>query len=186
MLALQWGDIDFEKATVHINNRVGTDRTPPFEIKDSDTRTIPIPSHTIDILVKWQSEAPEGVPYVVLDQERYKLVLSKWHKLRKEKKTWRNRLMANNSLRDFKQHLKRANIKPDGKLSIHTLRKSAGQNWADVLQMNVVKELMGHSSIATTAEFYNQVDKQHRIQAANSIQNMLEKAAETESQTAKG
>ena len=42
--------------------------------------------------------------------------------------------------------------------------------------MNVVKELMGHSNIATTAEFYNQVDSDHEAKAARVIQNLLESA----------
>ncbi len=76
--------------------------------------------------------------------------------------------MVNNVLRDFKGHSRQAGIKPTGKLTIHTLRKSCGQNWADHMSMHVVKELMGHSSIATTQEFYTQVDKDHQIQAAQS------------------
>ena len=61
-----------------------------------------------------------------------------------------------------------------GKFTVHTLRKCAGQNWADYLPMNVVKELMGHSNIATTAEFYNQVDRDHELKAARVIQSLLE------------
>jgi hypothetical protein len=34
------------------------------------------------------------------------------------------------------------------------------------LPMNFVKELMEHSSIATTAEFYNEVDADHEAKAA--------------------
>ena len=36
------------------------------------------------------------------------------------------------------------------------------------------KELMGHSNISTTAEFYNQVDRDHEMKAARVIQNLLE------------
>ncbi|OHB52628.1 MAG: hypothetical protein A2Y12_03670 [Planctomycetes bacterium GWF2_42_9] len=176
LFALQWGDVDFEKNTITVASREGTDRTPPFEVKDSESRLIPVPAHTISILAQWQAQAPQGVPYVMLDDERYQLVLAKWRKLRKEGKPWRNRLMVNNVGRELSRHLKNAGIKLDGKFSIHTLRKSCGQNWADVLPMNVVKELMGHADISTTAEFYNQVDKTHRLLAANSIQTLLEAA----------
>jgi len=84
--------------------------------------------------------------------------------------------MVNNVLREFKRHFKRAGIKPVGKLTVHTLRKSCGQNWADHLPMNVVKELMGHSKVETTLEFYNQVDAQHEEQAARVIQRLIENA----------
>ena len=82
--------------------------------------------------------------------------------------------MVNNVLRDFKGHIKKAGIKAIGKLTIHTLRKSCGQNWADNLPINVVKELMGHSSISTTEEFYTQVDRDHERKAARVIQQMLD------------
>ena len=42
------------------------------------------------------------------------------------------------------------------------------------LPMNVVKELMGHSNISTTAEFYNQVDRDHELKAARVIQRLLD------------
>lgn len=50
-------------------------------------------------------------------------------------------------------------------MTIHTRGKSCGQNWAHNLPMNAVKELIGHSNIETTAEFYNQVDAQHEAKA---------------------
>lgn len=98
----------------------------------------------------------------------------KWRQLKTEGKPWFNRYMINNVLRDFKSHYTRAGIKAVGKLIIHTLRKSAGQNWADYLPMNVVKELMGHSKAETTLEYYSQVDKDHEKKAAQVLQNMLE------------
>ena len=44
--------------------------------------------------------------------------------------------------------------------------------------MNVVKELMGHASITTTAEFYSKVCDEHEAQAQRVGQAMLT-AAET-------
>lgn len=46
-------------------------------------------------------------------------------------------------------------------MTIHGFRKSCGQNWANCLPMNVVKEFMGHSDIKTTAEFYTTVSDDH-------------------------
>ncbi len=84
--------------------------------------------------------------------------------------------MVNNVLREFKRHCKRAGIKPVGKLTVHTLRKNCGQNWANHLPMNVVKELMGHSKAETALKYYNQVDKNHEQKAARVIQKMIENA----------
>jgi site-specific recombinase XerD len=41
--------------------------------------------------------------------------------------------------------------------------------------MNVVKELMGHSDISTTAEFYNTVGRDHERKAARVVQRLLDR-----------
>ena len=87
---------------------------------------------------------------------------------------WKNRYVINNVLRNFKGHVKRAGLKPIGKFTVHTLRKCTGQNWADYLSMNVVKALMDHSNISTTAEFYNIVDRDHEKKAAKVVQQLLD------------
>jgi integrase len=81
--------------------------------------------------------------------------------------------MANNVLREFNRHVRKAAIKPNGTLSIHTLRKSCIQNWANELPINVTEELAGHSSIATTHKYYLQVDEYNRAKAAAVIDSLL-------------
>ena len=174
LVSLTWNDIDFERGLLIIQNRVGTPDMPPFDLKDYEQRQIPLPEHTINLLLEWQGEAPENVPFILLTRERYERVLKRWDGLQKTKKPWRNRYMVNNVNRDFKSHYRRAGIKPVGAFTIHTLRKCCGGNWAERLPMHVVKELMGHSTIATTQEFYLQVDDDHRAKAAESIQEMIE------------
>jgi hypothetical protein len=44
---------------------------------------------------------------------------------------------------------------------------------ADHLPIHVVKELMGHSDIATTQKFYSQVEKYQRWKAATVIQALV-------------
>ena len=175
VFSLTWNDVDFEKGILIIANREGTADMPPFLVKDHEARRIPLPPHTIDFLTQLQAQAPEGVPYILLTGERCERVRKKWRELCKEGEPWLNRYMVHNVLRQFKKHCKRAEIKPVAKLTIHTFRKSCGQNWADHLPMNVVKELMGHSDIATTVEFYNQVDEDHLAKAASVVQDLVEK-----------
>jgi integrase len=176
LFSLTWNDMDFENSRLIISNRRGTADMPPFHVKDHEARNIPLPPHTIDLLTEWQAQAPEAVPYILLTKERYNRVRAKWQKLQNQRKPWRNRYMVNNVLREFKRHSKHAGIRPVGSLTVHTLRKSCGQNWADHLPMNVVKELMGHSKAETTLEYYSQVDKDHEEKAARVVQKMIESA----------
>jgi len=134
-----------------------------------------LPKHTLDILAQLQTEAPERIPYVLLNEKRYRTVIAKWQRFQQKGRPWQNRDMANNVLRDFKRHLKWTGIKPNGTLFVHTLRKASGQNWANHLPPNITKELMGHASIAATMKFYSQVDKDHRKKAANVIDALVSK-----------
>lgn len=172
-LALQWDGIDFERGQVIIASRPGTDDWPPFFVKDHEKRSIPLPAFTLNLLTAWQAQAPENVPFVLLSKERCKHIRTKWRQLRKQGKPWLNCYWQNNTLRNFKVQVKRAGIIPVGVLTIHSLRKSAAQNWADRLPMNVTKEFLGHQSISTTQEFYTQVDKHHEKIAKNYVEKLL-------------
>jgi integrase len=173
-----WPDIDFDAGVLHIRNRPGTDKMPPFTVKDKECRVIPLPDATLDILAAYQQVAPVGVPYILLTSERYEQVLRRWHKVRKAKGEWNPRYLHNNVLRDFRAHAKRAGIKSEiGKLNFHDLRKACAQNWADSgLPINVTKEFLGHSDVATTTKHYSKVDALHMEYAVKAMNEMLESA----------
>jgi integrase len=175
LVSLMWPDIDFEKAEVGIHNRLVTTTIPPFHVKDYEARRIPLPKHTLDILadLKAYNEATDQTPFILLDDQQYKTVLAKWRTYQQQGRAWRNQDMVNNTLREFRRHLRQARIKPNGTLSIHTLRKSCIQNWANELPINVTKELAGHSSIETTQKYYLQVDEYHRVKAAAVIEALV-------------
>jgi len=78
LFSLTWNDIDFESGKLIISSREETAAMPPFHVKDHEARRIPLPAHTIDLLTQFQSQAPEGVPYILLDKERYEHVRAKW------------------------------------------------------------------------------------------------------------
>ena len=173
---LVWGDVDFEHGEVRIENRQGTATMPEFFVKDYEARRLRLPNHTLEVLADLKASREimnEDTPYVLLDERRYKLVLEKWKKYKAVEHPWRNQDMVNNTLRNFKKHVERASIRPDSQLTVHTLRKSCVQNWANELPINVTKELAGHSSIATTQKFYLQVDEYHRAKAAEVVENLV-------------
>jgi integrase len=88
---MTWQDIDFQRSEVRVCSKQSTGSLPPFEIKDHEARAIPLPKHTLDILTKLHADAPVGVPYVLIDQKRYKLILEKWKQCQEEGKPWTNK-----------------------------------------------------------------------------------------------
>jgi len=177
-LALYWTDIDFDKGRVHITNRLATKEYPPFDVKDTDTRIIPLPKLTLDLLTQLQLESPDNVPFVLMDKGGCQRIRTKWEKCCKQGRPWLNRYWSNNVIRNFHRRVLWAGIEPNGKeLTVHVLRKCCGQNWANTLPMNVVKEFMGHSSIETTEKFYSTVDEDHFDKATETMNYLLEKEA---------
>jgi len=120
------------------------------------------------------AEAEENIPFVLLDRRRCEQIQAKWWQCREQNRPWLNRYWSNNTLRNFQRRVRRAGIDTgDLAMTVHDLRKCCGQNWADVLPMNVAKELMGHSSIETTAKFYSTVTAEHRRAAQERGQALL-------------
>jgi integrase len=168
-VAVRWPDIDFETGQVQVVRYAATDTWPPFDIKDNELRSIPLPQQTIDLLLRVQAEAPDKVPYALMSKRRYERVVAKWQACRAEGRAWFNRDYGNNVLTRFKRRIRRAGIKTGGKtLTIHTLRKCCCQNWIqDGQPINVVKMLMGHADIGTTERHYSQVTEAQRQQVAD-------------------
>jgi integrase len=158
---------------MNIENRDGTETMPPFVVKDKEARYVQLPTDTLRILKEYQKEAPEGVPYILFTRQRFNNVMAKWRKCRSEGGTWNPRWMMNHVRREFLIHVKRAEIKPNGSFTVHTLRKCCAQNWADYLPANVVKFYMGHSSIETTNRYYSIVDESHLLRTREAMDKML-------------
>jgi integrase len=178
MVSLTWANIDWERGEVVIENRAATANLPPFSVKDYEARRIPLPKHTLDILRELQTKVLFKCPFILLNEQRYRTVLENWRTYQKEGRVWENRDMLLNVGRELRRHLKKADIEPNGSFSLHTLRKCAGKNWADALPPHVTKELMGHSSIATTMKYYSQVDESQRTRAAAVVDGLIAKAGE--------
>ncbi len=158
-------DIDFSSGKLLVRGRAGSKELPPFNVKDHEDREVPLPRHTLRLVEGWLRQRPCGSPLILLSAERYQRVLERWTRYRLAARPWINDYMVNNVNRELLRHVKWAGWEPTGRFSMHCFRKSCGQNWANHLPMNVVKELMGHSDISTTAEFYSSVSPEHENQA---------------------
>ncbi len=173
-LALYWSNIDFDKGRVHITNRPATEMYPPFDVKDTDVRVIPLPKLTLNLLAQLQLESSGNVPFVLMDKQGCQRIRDKWQQCCKQGRPWLNRYWSNNVIRNFHRRVLWAGIETNNKeLTVHVLRKCCGQNWANVLPMNVVKEFMGHSSIDTTEKFYSTVDDDHFDKATSTMNDLL-------------
>ena len=174
LFSLTWGNIDFERSTVKIENRAGTPTMPAFHVKDAEARTIPLPEHTLKILLEWQAQAPEGVPYILLTADRYAKILKRWKRLGMVDDKWENRFMVNNVRRSVKVHCRRAKIEFDGTFTIHTFRKSYGQNQANAgMPIKTLQYLLGHSDEKTTLTYYTQLDKSQAAMSASATDRLL-------------
>lgn len=181
-LSILWTDIDYQRGQVKVQRRPGTTTMPPFEIKDTDSRTVDLPRQSIEILEDLHSYykvTQTFSPYIVLDRNQFERVKAKWARYQKQGKPWKNKNLLNNILTNFKRHLKKAGIEPEeGKtLSVQTLRKSCVQNWANnINNPEVVKVLAGHSDLKTTMQYYCRIDSDQRAKAAAAIDNLLRQA----------
>ena len=93
---------------------------------------------------------------------------------------WENRMLINNNLlRNFRSCCKRAGIKTHEKLNLHCLRKAYGTNLANVsTTVQTLKELMGHSSIQTTMEFYLCSSDSNQRKATAELDRIMQVAVE--------
>ena len=169
-------DIDFENNRINLRNRAGTTTLPPFSIKDHQNRSIPMPDWLTAMLVKLQNTAKPHNPFVFLADQRWEAVQKKWAQYRAEKKTdkWQNKDMCNNLLRNFKVYCRNAGIITDEKLTLHCLRKSYAQNLANNnIPIATLKDLMGHSSIRCTEDYYLKASTPNELAAVEVLNNLL-------------
>ncbi len=144
---LTWSDIDFEANTVRITAKPEMSGVAAWRPKDRDSRTIPVPDHTIDLLTQLHAHAPDGSEFVFLAPER-----TAWIRSKREAGTWKEgQAVLNNVTKNFKRRACKAGV---ARVCVHDLRRSAISHWARKLAVPIVKELAGHADIATTMRYY--------------------------------
>jgi integrase len=179
-LNLRWDgiNIDFENKKITVTNRPASKEIPPFKIKDYEDRSLPMPKQVIDILTKLKEQQEEGNPFVFLSNDRYQIVKKKWQKdfyNVGKAGDWVNRNLANNILRDFKQHCRDAGIKINEKYNLHGLRKSFACNLANFnTPIQCLLKLMGHSKLQTCQEFYLKSCDSNEKRAVEQLEKMCE------------
>ena len=148
-----------------IRSREASDDLPPFHVKDHEDREIPLPRHVVRLLRGWLRVRPQSSPLILTTPPRFQTILRRWQECQATGKPWINNFLANNMVRNIRRQAAQAGLPGADSLTVHCMRKSCIQNWANHLPMNVIKELAGHANITTTAEYYTKVCPQHEEQA---------------------
>jgi len=128
-------------------------------------RMIPLPAKTINLLAAWQSAAPEGCPYVFMNQTRWA-----YYRQQVERGRWRaGQDLLNNLLKRFQSLCRREASRT---YTFHDMRRTCITNWAGQLPIHVVQQLAGHSDMRTTQRYYLSVQPQD-LDRARAIQASL-------------
>jgi len=174
---LLWDDqnLDLEKGIVHIVNREGSQNMPVYNIKDYEARSIKMPQFAIQALKELQEADGDSNPFVFLCNDQWNRALNRWHLFLTENRQeqWDSKELMGSALRDFKSYCKQAGIKTHKKLNLHSLRKGYGSNMHKLCPPQTLKELMGHSSIVTTMEFYVQDSDENKEKAVEGLDRMM-------------
>jgi len=79
-----------------------------------------------------------------------------------------------NTNKKFKFYCKKTGIATDDKLCVHCLRKSYGTNLANLgTPVHTLKELMGHSNIQTTMEYYLFSSDENKKKAVDVLEGLV-------------
>jgi len=169
ILNLTWADIDSDAAQITVSAKrpgqfkVG-DRSYPrlaFSTKSHRERNVPLDREAENLLQRLKAKSGGSI-YPFISLQRLAL-LAATEDVQQEIPSPK---LINNVIRDFKalQIQARANLakKQDVKLdkiiweigSPHDLRKSFATHMAKIIPMNDLRQLLGHASIVTTADFY--------------------------------
>ena len=150
-------NIDFQKNQINLVNRPGSKNLPTFKLKDYEARSVVMPKWVVNLLLQLYEEIEPGSPFLFLTEERWKIVKKKWDNMRKTGRTreWQNRMLVNNTLRQFETHCRNAGIKTDERLMLHCLRKSWACNLAESgTPPQTILKMGGWSDIETVQNFY--------------------------------
>ena len=175
---LLWNDqnLDLDNGMVNIVNRDGSKDMPAYNIKDYEARSIRMPQFVIQAIQDLKNVDENSSPFVFLNEEQWTRVLGRWHLFSdtgKEEK-WDSKELMGSALKTFKRYCDKAGIKTHKKLNLHSLRKGYGSNMHKHCPPQTLKELMGHSSIVTTMEYYVQDTDENKIQAVKALDRMME------------
>lgn len=167
VLGLKWHNIDFESKSITVaetlQQGVGGNYTDTPKT-DSSYRTLPMTSEVYNALTDTKS----------IQNERKKL-MGNYYVQSDYVCTWQNGnvISPNYLTRTFKSVLSKSNLP---QIRLHDLRHSAASNLLDMgFSVVQVADWLGHSSSATTLNFYAHAEKRSKLDIANALDSCFQK-----------
>ena len=166
VLGLKWHNIDFENKSITIaetlqqgtgGNYTDTPKT------ENSYRTLPMTNKVYDALLATKS----------LQDER-KQLMGNYYVQSDYVCTWQNGnvISPNYLTRTFKSIISKSNLP---QIRLHDLRHSAASNLLDMgFSVVQVADWLGHSSSATTLNFYAHAEKRSKIDIANALESAFQ------------
>ncbi len=170
VLGLKWSNIDFVNRSITIaetlQQGVGGDYTDDTKT-DSSYRTLPMTDDVYNILLKAKKL-----------QGEMRLLLGDGYTVSDYVCTWKNgKVITPNYLsRTFHAIIGKSGLPV---IRFHDLRHSAASNLLDMgFSVVQVAEWLGHSSSATTLNFYAHAEKRSKMNIADALQNQFQNASD--------
>lgn len=166
VLGLKWHNVDFESKSITIAETLqqGTHRDYTDTPKtDSSYRTLPMTNEVYNSLKTAKN----------LQNERQKL-MGNYYVQSDYVCTWQdgNVISPNYLTRTFKSVISKSNLP---QIRLHDLRHSAASNLLDMgFSVVQVADWLGHSSSATTLNFYAHAEKRSKMDIANALDNCFQ------------
>jgi len=150
ILNLTIAEIDHYHGTICTQDKPESAFTWAWQVKDYETRTVPLTAAVMDLLVKVEAELPDGQPYVCLSPRRYRRLME----LKASGKLTYEILKCpeNNFTRTVKQICASAGVRYN---TFHALRGTALSIMGEHgLQPHELQRIAGHASVQTTYKHY--------------------------------
>lgn len=166
VLGLKWHNIDFESKSITIaetlQQSIGGNYTDTPKT-ESSYRTLPMTNEVYTALIATKS----------LQEER-KQLMGNYYVQNDYVCTWQNGavISPNYLTRTFKSIISKSNLP---QIRLHDLRHSAASNLLDMgFSVVQVADWLGHSSSATTLNFYAHAEKRSKMDIANALESAFQ------------
>lgn len=155
ILNLTVSEVDYAAGVITLAPKADTAQTWAWQIKDRESRMLPITGPAEQMLLRVHAELPEAQPYIAIRPQRYRRLIAKRDRLAAEGKplpSTFSRCPVLNFNRDWKGICDRAGV---AYRPFHALRGSALSIMAqNGLQPHEIMQAAGHSKVETTYSHY--------------------------------